>query len=281
MLEEALDHRSVGQWPVASVVVPVWEYPTDRPALLAHFDAADGSQDLLDSTMNHTFSLQEPFPGANHSYISTSHSVFGGSSLRVITVGGQPGYGTVSAGVSPYFNLGNNVDFTVDLWVRPDSSFGAYPRVVMTIGYEGPPPGDPEGEAIRVSHLTIRLNAPSSATGRSIEVSWGDSPPGSGAVDSTGGQRIIGGSHPDAAWTHIAVTREAGTMRLFQGGSLIGALEATPTQSINDSSLLIGGYLFSGTPSYFLKGYIDELRIIKGRADFTSTFTTSEVAYIA
>lgn len=264
-LAEAFSYASRGLWPTSETKPPSWVPPGERSNLLAHFDAPNNSQSLLDSTMNHTFSLQGPFPGSNHSYISTSYSVFGGSSLRVITVGGQAGDGTVAAGPSQYLNFGNNVDFTVDLWVRETPVYPTFPRVLLQIGGEIPQPDDPENgpvDPIKVIHLSIVFKP-----GGIIETSCGDNTP------------ISGGDIDPDAWTHIAVARESGTLRVYQDGGLIGGSEVEPTQSV-ESQLLIGHYLFGG-PSHFLQGYIDELRIIKGRAEFTSTFTPSVAPYTA
>ncbi len=74
------------------------------------------------------------------------------------------------------------------------------------------------------------------------------------------------------AWHHIAVCRSGSTVRLFYNGSQIGL--ATSSNFIRSgSSLRIGGYQsFPGGERSF-NGYIDDLRITKGIARYTSNFT--------
>jgi hypothetical protein len=69
-------------------------------------------------------------------------------------------------------------------------------------------------------------------------------------------------------WTHVAVTRSGTTVR----GFLNGVLEFTYTDSRTFSSSA-GTYIGADiTPAYF-NGYINDARILKGTAQYTSTFT--------
>jgi len=70
------------------------------------------------------------------------------------------------------------------------------------------------------------------------------------------------------AWTHVAVTRSSGTVR----GFLNGVLEFTVTDSRTFSS---SAPTYIGTdvsPQYF-NGFINDVRILKGTAQYTSAFT--------
>lgn len=70
------------------------------------------------------------------------------------------------------------------------------------------------------------------------------------------------------AWTHVAVTRSSGTVR----GFLNGVLEFTVTDSRTFSS---SAPTYIGTdvsPQYF-NGFINDARILKGTAQYTSAFT--------
>jgi len=69
-------------------------------------------------------------------------------------------------------------------------------------------------------------------------------------------------------WHHIAVTRKDKIFYLF----FDGVLQDSPLTSDNDilaTSLYIGSNHISSSPSYF-QGYIDELRIVKGQAYWTT-----------
>jgi hypothetical protein len=72
-------------------------------------------------------------------------------------------------------------------------------------------------------------------------------------------------------WYHLAVTRSGSTFRLFIDGVQAGS--STQTTSIFNSTLAlaVGADSSGGIP---FNGYIDDLRITKGFARYTSAFTT-------
>jgi hypothetical protein len=82
----------------------------------------------------------------------------------------------------------------------------------------------------------------------------------------------------DSAWHHYAVTRSGNTWRLF----IDGALQQTVTSSVSldngtSNRINIGhtGYASDG----YWAGYIDDLRITKGVARYTATFTVPDQAF--
>lgn len=77
-------------------------------------------------------------------------------------------------------------------------------------------------------------------------------------------------------WNHIAVTRNSGTVRVFVNG--VSGTPVSITKSITSRSTIIGGFLYPGFEGYFY-GYIDELRITKGLARYTGSFTTQSVEF--
>ena len=73
-------------------------------------------------------------------------------------------------------------------------------------------------------------------------------------------------------WTHVAATRANGVVRVFIDGNLESS--QTNTGIANCGQLLVGANAFrSFAPSTFFNGYIDDLRITKGVAVYTSNFT--------
>ena len=73
-------------------------------------------------------------------------------------------------------------------------------------------------------------------------------------------------------WTHIAVTRESGTVRLFIDGSLQDS--ATRTSDLNNITTHRLGYKTYSISSYdYFYGYMSNARIINGTAVYTSNFT--------
>lgn len=71
-------------------------------------------------------------------------------------------------------------------------------------------------------------------------------------------------------WTHLAVTRSSGSLRVFINGTQIGSTQTVGAINNNTTTdLYIGS---SGPGSYFYQGFADNLRIVKGTALWTTTF---------
>jgi hypothetical protein len=71
-------------------------------------------------------------------------------------------------------------------------------------------------------------------------------------------------------WQHIAVTSDGTTQRLFLNGQLLGTKNAPITNAL--SKISIGCFSWNN-PGAFYQGYIDDLRVTKGFARYTSNFT--------
>ena len=61
---------------------------------------------------------------------------------------------------------------------------------------------------------------------------------------------------------------------MFQNGQLVGDVTATGDENWSTGQVMIG----AGGGSYWFKGYIDELRIIQGKAVYTEAFTPPSTA---
>ena len=84
------------------------------------------------------------------------------------------------------------------------------------------------------------------------------------------GQIITGsGNVPANQWVHISVCRASGTSRLFLDGVLQGS--ASDTTNLTQTAYSIGDSV--GTSSGEFIGYIDDIRVTKGFARYTSNFT--------
>lgn len=84
--------------------------------------------------------------------------------------------------------------------------------------------------------------------------------------------RGVGPDVRDGVWHHVAVTREAGLLRMFVDGVLVG----TGSSSVSYTStitLLSVGYQAQGGGRYPFRGGIDEVRITNGVARYTENFT--------
>jgi hypothetical protein len=69
-------------------------------------------------------------------------------------------------------------------------------------------------------------------------------------------------------WYHVALTRSSGNVRLFLNGNL--HVSGTSTANLTCQNLVVGGYYNS---SYLYNGYLQDFRIYKGVAKYTSNFT--------
>lgn len=79
-------------------------------------------------------------------------------------------------------------------------------------------------------------------------------------------------------WTHIAVSRTSGQVSLFVNGVLDGAA-STVSLDFTDAStyLAIGAFVNNRNSSFDFQGYIDNVRITKGAARYTTTFTPADI----
>ena len=80
------------------------------------------------------------------------------------------------------------------------------------------------------------------------------------------GTFLVGSTVTANTWTHVAITRSGGTLRLFQDGTL------TATSSSNTKAVAldrVGRTQFRGD----FVGWIDEARVTVGLARYTATFT--------
>lgn len=74
-------------------------------------------------------------------------------------------------------------------------------------------------------------------------------------------------------WFHFAATRASGVLRVFMNG-VLGAVSSDNDGGLNltEDAIAIGLFNYTGFVSY-LNGYIDDLRITKGVARYTASFT--------
>ena len=83
-------------------------------------------------------------------------------------------------------------------------------------------------------------------------------------------------------WYHLAWVRNGGTVTIYQGGSSIGSVSCTgynfsPTSGYNYAYL--NTYGLNGRPWYQAGSYVDDFRITKGVARYTSNFTPPTAAF--
>jgi len=82
------------------------------------------------------------------------------------------------------------------------------------------------------------------------------------------------------AWYHIALVRNGNSWMIFQGGTQVGTTDTDSDAVSGFTNNLQIGY-FSATNPYYLNGWLDEFRVSKGVARWTSNFTPPTSAYAA
>lgn len=220
--------RTAGNWPLATD--PYFA----NVSLLLHCNAPNGSTVFTDSSSN----AFVPSRGGA-AVISTSQSVFGGSSLSL------PGNKSfLSYADNAVFQMGTG-DFTVETWYYI-SSITTTMMLVAPVNIGSP-----------YNVLSMELNPGS--------VGWRVMRAGFGAIVTANV------ASPLNTWTHVAATRSSGVVRFFMGGTQYGG-SITNTTSM---SMSLGGMQIGVQASNFssFNGFIDEFRITKGVARYTAAFS--------
>ena len=79
-------------------------------------------------------------------------------------------------------------------------------------------------------------------------------------------------------WTYVGVVRYSGTTKIYVNGTQSGS-SYTDANNYLQSRVRIGNSGFSLADGFDFKGYIDDLRITKGYARYTSNFTAPTAAF--
>jgi len=207
-------------------------------SLLLHMDGSDGSTLFTDSSNANLTST------ATNAIISTAQSKFGGASG---SFDGSTAYLTVNSGGSSAFDLSAG-DFTVEFFVFIS-------------------PSQPQTFPILFSHGAGFANygVIVDTTLTTISFFYGSTR-----------QYVALGSLTYGAWTHIAISRNGTTLRVFANG-VLQTTQIVATQ-LGDSSNMVIGAETGGSFNRF-KGYIDEFRITKGVAYYTANFNVPTAAF--
>jgi len=171
------------------------------------------------------------------SKVSTTQSKFGGSALFFDGTGDY-----LYSPSRPNLTFATG-DFTIEMWVNPTSLSAT---------------------------LTFLLGMRPATTNGFYPVIYADNTGTYWYVNSV--NRISGGVLSTGAWTHLAVCRSGGSTKMFFNGTQTGG---TFTDSSNYlmGRLYIGASDFNSGTAEYLTGYLDDYRITKGYARYTSTFT--------
>jgi hypothetical protein len=220
------------------------EQACNNTKLLLHMDGTDGSTDFKDDSDS-----QHAVTANGDAQVDTAQSKFGGASGLFDGTGDY-----LSLADSADWSFGSG-DFTIEAWVKANA--GGTQLMVMSSGLNG-----------GLFGWSIQLGGTGDKFFR---------------CDTDGGvfDALIGTTDivTDGAWHHLACTRSGNTKRLFTDG----VLEATSTISgvVNDVAgpLGIGAINVNGSWTQTWNGWIDEVRIVKGVAVWTSNFTPPTAPY--
>ena len=190
--------------------------------------------------------------------ISTAQSKFGGSSLSLDGNGDYVDLPQVT-------NQLVSQDFTIEFWFRINSGAGS-----ETVGLFGSYYTTPSGKGWIMA---------TSATYTSVYFQWMY---GSGTgtdwayLNRTQGTRTALSNN---TWYHVAVTRSGSTWRLFLNGTQEDSVTQSDQLTDSGSTTRLGNYGPSATASHGLNGYIEDFRITRGVARYTSNFTAPTSAH--
>ncbi|MFZ2188264.1 MAG: LamG-like jellyroll fold domain-containing protein [Candidatus Moraniibacteriota bacterium] len=211
--------------------------------LLIHADGSNGSTTFTDSSNAHSVAA------SGNVQMSTATSKFGGSSVYF-----DGSYDELLPSAGSDFGFGT-ADFTVDVWVYPiNGGHGsAYARIFETESY-------PTAGGIALA--TVNTENPTRML-----------------VHTSDGTNLVysNSSIPNSTWTHVAVVRSSGTIKLYINGV---AQTQTYSTSLNFTAqrLSIGGNMTGSTGGESFYGYMDEFRV-SNVARWTSNFTPETAAY--
>jgi len=209
--------------------------PTENLTAIANTSllTCQGSSIVDASTNAHTFTVTGDAASVNSNPYGTE---------KVMTFDGSGDWVIVSDN-SPDFGFGTG-DFTIECWINPTTA-GSQDVFSMLSNLNTAP------------HLYID---PSSRL----------------VYYHTGSARITGTALTTNQWQHIAVCRSSNSTKLFLNGSQVGSTYSDTSNYGTSNPCVIGSFYNSGSivgGANSMQGYIQDARVTKGLARYTSNFT--------
>jgi hypothetical protein len=210
--------------------------------LLLHFEGTDASTTFTDSESS---GVAKTGTAAGGAQIDTAQCKFGVASGLFDGTGDYISYAN-----NADFNFGAG-DFTVDCWIRFNST--SNPQVIA----------GRNGTSDRSWSLYYNAN------NLRFAGYW------NGAIQD----QPFSWTPTKEIWYHVAVVRSGANLKLYVNGNQIGSTYNISTYNIRDSSSVF--YIGENVQDtgYGFNGWIDEFRITKGLARWTTTFTSPTTAY--
>ncbi len=217
--------------------------PDTSVSLLLHGDGANASTAMID-----TSGKGKSVSVNGNAQITTAQSKFGGAA---IAFDGAGDYLTIPYSSDFDFKAG---DFTIETWVYKNGNNANYSRL-----------WNPNGDVYDNISMMIDGSGNFGVWASIDGVNWNYSLP-------------VVANLANGQWYHLAVSRTGGTLLAFVNGvkyTVTTALGTTPLYSNTAYARVIGGQ--TGVDRA-LNGYIDDFRITKGLARYTTDFTPPTAA---
>jgi len=218
----------------------------------------DGDQSDSQHTIIHT-----GVGATGNPQYSTVESKFGGSSIYFDGAGDDVyiSWPTLEPGANEDF-IFTSGDFTIDLWVYP-SPKANYRRLV---GYGADQPG---WDSITGWHWIFGIQNDGTIDFQ-YQITGNTSQSVSTVVTIT-----------DNTWTHLAAVRTGSTIYVFVNGIIRATKTSAPDMILpsNGKNFCVATYSGETADTYRYIGYMDELRVSKGIARWTTDFTLPISAY--
>ena len=255
-IQAASDGRALiyqnGEW-VSGPVIGGYSYNTSDPyinnvSLLMHMNGSNGSTTFIDSGANSGINT---ITVVGNTQISTAQSKFGGASAYF---DGSGDY--INIQDNPNFQFGTG-DFTIECWFNATGLLNSYPTLLGNGNPSFSGSGSTGSWYFMVSGSPRKINVGTNTTNPIIS---------STTTINTG------------SWYHVALVRSGSSVYLFVNGALEAITTNTQSLNISNNGLRIGSNGWDGSQAFWY-GYIDDVRVTKGIARYTSSFTLPTVAY--
>lgn len=210
--------------------------------LLLHADGTDAATTFADSSQSaHTVTAN------GSAQVDTAQYKFGGASLSTPSNGSF-----LSVADHADFSFGAG-DFTIDLWIRPSGLSASTQYLIAKQTFGG------TGEFYLYIDSSNKLHFfADNGAGTTVNM-----------VDSS--------ALSDNTWYHVAVVRNGTAWNLYKDGTSVASATSSITIATVAVALRIGETVNSATTTFI--GHMDEIRITKGLARWTTTFTPEVDSY--
>lgn len=215
--------------------------------LLLHFDGADGSTTITDSS-----SLAHSSTGNSNAKLSTTRSKFGSASLKINKADG--GGGIVFGPHADYARTSSNEHFTVECWVY----------IVAN-------------ENSTAAPLMMRYQDNNSVWDHAAV--YGISPTKLAYDNEVFGDPMTPAAITKNAWVHVAMVFDGTDLVTWVDGAEFSRVSRSIASTSTTGTIYIGGISGSPGSADTTEVYIDEVRFVLGQAVYTSSFTPPTAAF--